>query len=307
MTMAIEKVEKIWVNGELVSWDKAKIHILTHALHYGSGVFEGIRAYETNKGPAVFRLTDHMKRLLRSAKIYKMEIPYSLEELVEATKLTIRENKVNSCYIRPIAFRGYGGMGLYPEGIPVDVAIAVWPWGAYLGEESIEHGVKVKISSFRRNDPNALPPAAKATGQYINSILAKLEVTAAGYDEAIMLNSQGYISDGSGENVFAIRNEVVATPPTSSGALEGITRDSIIKIAKDKGYTVRMRNLIRTDLYLADELFFTGTAAEVVPIHEVDDREIGDPGPITRDLQETFYKVVKREEPAYSDWCELVN
>lgn len=305
--MAIEKVEKIWMNGKLVPWDEAKVHILTHALHYGSGVFEGIRAYQTDKGPAVFRLTDHIKRLFRSAKIYSMEIPFSVEDLIEATKSTVRENKVDSCYIRPVVFRGYGGMGLNPTSIPVDVAIAIWPWGAYLGEESLEHGVRVKISSFRRNEPNAIPPAAKACGQYLNSILAKLEVTAAGYDEAVLLNSQGYVSDGSGENIFAVRNGTIATPPIASGALEGITRDSIIKIAQDKGYKVRMRYMVRTDLYLADELFFTGTAAEVVPIHSVDDREIGDPGPITRDLQKTFFKAVKGEEPKFSEWLELVN
>ncbi len=297
--MAIEKVEKIWMNGKLVPWDEAKVHILTHALHYGSGVFEGIRAYQTDKGPAVFRLTDHIKRLFRSAKIYSMEIPFSVEDLIEATKSTVRENKVESCYIRPVVFRGYGGMGLNPTSVPVDVAIAIWPWGAYLGEESLEHGVRVKISSFRRNEPNAIPPAAKACGQYLNSILAKLEVTAAGYDEAVLLNSQGYVSDGSGENIFAVRNGTIATPPIASGALEGITRDSIIKIAQDKGYKVRMRYMVRTDLYLADELFFTGTAAEVVPIHSVDDREIGDPGPITRDLQKTFFKAVKGEEPKF--------
>ncbi len=305
--MAIEKVEKIWMNGKLVPWDEAKVHILTHALHYGSGVFEGIRAYQTDKGPAVFRLTDHIKRLFRSAKIYSMEIPFSVEDLIEATKSTVRENKVESCYIRPVVFRGYGGMGLNPTSVPVDVAIAIWPWGAYLGEESLEHGVRVKISSFRRNEPNAIPPAAKACGQYLNSILAKLEVTAAGYDEAVLLNSQGYVSDGSGENIFAVRNGTIATPPIASGALEGITRDSIIKIAQDKGYKVRMRYMVRTDLYLADELFFTGTAAEVVPIHSVDDREIGDPGPITRDLQKTFFKAVKGEEPKFNEWLELVN
>jgi len=294
------------MDGQLVDWDDAKIHILTHSLHYGSGVFEGIRAYQTKEGIAVFRLTDHIKRLFRSAKIYRMEIPFTISEIVEATKETIRANKVESCYIRPIAFRGYGEMGLYPLNAPVNVSIAIWPWGTYLGEEGIEHGVRVKISSFRRNEPNVIPPAAKATGQYLNSILAKIEVVSAGYDEAILLNQAGFVADGSGENVFVIRNGIISTPPTSAGALEGITRDSIIKIAQDLGYPVAERNLVRTDLYLADEVFFTGTAAEVVPIREIDDRLIGEPGPITRKLQEIFFAVVKGEEEKYLEWLEFV-
>lgn len=304
--MPIQKVAKIWMDGELVAWDEAKIHILTHTLHYGSGVFEGIRAYETKEGTAVFRLTDHLKRFFRSARIYRTEIPYSLADLVAATKETIRVNNIKSCYIRPIAFRGYGEMGLNPLSAPVNVSIAVWPWGTYLGEEGIKHGVRVKISSFRRNEPNVIPPAAKATGQYLNSILAKIEVVAAGYEEAILLNSAGFVADGSGENVFVIRNGIISTPPTSAGALEGITRDSIMKIARDLGYQVTERNLVRTDLYLADEAFFSGTAAEVVPIREIDDRLIGEPGPMTRKLQEIFFAVVKGEEEKYLEWLELV-
>lgn len=304
--MPIPKVEKIWMDGQLVDWDDAKIHILTHSLHYGSGVFEGVRAYQTQKGTAVFRLTDHIKRLFRSAKIYRMEIPFTISEIVEATKETIRANKVESCYIRPIAFRGYGEMGLYPLNAPVNVSIAIWPWGTYLGEEGIKHGVRVKISSFRRNEPNVIPPAAKATGQYLNSILAKIEVVSAGYDEAILLNQGGFVADGSGENVFVIGNGIISTPPTSAGALEGITRDSIIKIAQDLGHLVAERNLVRTDLYLADEVFFTGTAAEVVPIREIDDRLIGEPGPITKKLQEVFFATVKGDEEKYKDWLEFV-
>ncbi len=304
--MSLEKVDKIWMNGSLVNWDDAKVHVLSHALHYGSGVFEGIRAYETAKGPAVFRLTDHMKRMQESAKIYSMEIPYELDELVEATKETIRVNKVNSCYIRPIAFRGYGAMGLFPLNVPVDVVIAVWPWGAYLGEESLHHGVRVKVSSFQRNNPNSIPPAAKACGQYLNSILAKIEVVAAGYDEAVILNMNGYVADGSGENLFIVKKGVLSTPPLSSGALGGITRDSVMKIAADQGIAVKEENLTRTDLYNADEVFFTGTAAEIVPIHEVDDREVGDPGPVTRKIQEIFFATVKGEDDTYGDWLELV-
>lgn len=304
--MAIPEVEKIWMDGKLVNWQDAKIHVLTHALHYGSGVFEGIRAYENGDGLAVFRLTDHIQRLFRSAAVYKMEIPFSVEELVKATKEVVKANKLKSCYIRPLAFRGYGGMGLYPEGIPVQVIIAAWPWGAYLGEEGIKNGVRVKISSYRRNDANAIPPAAKASGQYLNSILAKIEVISAGYDEAVLLNSHGFVADGSGENIFVVKNKVIYTPPTSSGALEGITRDSVIRIAKDKGYKVLEKDLVRTDLYLADEIFFTGTAAEIVPIKEVDDRQIGPPGPVTKGLQGIFFKAIKGLETKYKHWLEQV-
>jgi len=305
--MPIPEVEKIWMDGELVDWKEAKVHLLCHSLHYGSGVFEGIRAYETPRGAAVFRLTDHLKRLFRSAAIYRMPIPYSLEELAEATKVVIRANGLKSCYIRPIAFRGYGEMGLHPLGAPVNVAIAVWPWGAYLGEEGIRNGVRAKISSFRRNDPNAIPPAAKATGQYLNSILAKMEVTEAGYDEAILLNAHGFVADGAGENVFVVRNGFLYTPPTSSGALEGITRDSVIRIAEDFEIPFREKDLVRTDLYHADEAFFTGTAAEIVPIREVDDRPIGEPGPVTRRIQEKFFSIVRGEDGDYDHWLEYVD
>ncbi|RJQ32931.1 MAG: branched-chain amino acid transaminase [Actinobacteria bacterium] len=304
--MTIPKVDKIWQNGKLVNWDEAQVHVLTHGLHYGSGVFEGIRAYETTKGPAVFRLTDHIERLARSAKVYRMDLPYNTDELVKATKEVIKANNINSCYIRPIAFRGYGEMGLNPMAANVDVVIAVWPWGAYLGEEGIKHGVRAKISSYRRNDANTIPPAAKACGQYLNSILAKIEVISAGYDEAILLNVHGDVADGSGENIFVIRNDVIYTPPTCSGALEGITRASIMKIAEDLGYHVKVGKMVRSDLYLADEAFFTGTAAEVVPIREVDDRVIGEPGKVTKKIQEVFFKAVKGEEEKYLDWLEHV-
>ncbi|MFA5867435.1 MAG: branched-chain amino acid transaminase [Actinomycetota bacterium] len=304
--MPITEVKKIWMNGKMVDWHDAKIHVLTHALHYGSGVFEGIRAYKTADGPAVFRLTDHMERLHRSAKIYYMEIPYSTEELVAATKELVRVNELDGCYIRPIVYRGYGEMGLNPLNATVDVSIACWPWGAYLGEEGIKHGIRAKVSSYRRIDVNVLPPAAKASGNYINSILAKVEIIHAGYDEAVLLNTYGFVTDGSGENIFMVKDGVLYTPPTHAGALEGITRDSVITIANDLGYTVIEDNLVRSDLYLADEAFYTGTAAEIVPIREVDDRVIGDPGPITKAIQEVFFDAIVSKREEYKDWCELV-
>lgn len=306
--MPIETVEKIWMDGKLVDWADAKVHVLTHALHYGSGVFEGIRAYETEKGAAVFRLGDHVKRLFRSAHIYQMEIPYSPEAVSDAIKETIRTNGLTHCYVRPIVFRGYGEMGLNPLATPVSVTIAVWPWGAYLGEESLETGVRIKVSSWKRNDQNSLPPAAKATGQYINSILAKLEAVNGGYDEAVMLNTHGHIADGSGENIFAVRDGVITTPPLSAGCLEGITRNSVIEIARDLGHEVREENLVRTDLYHADEVFFTGTAAEVTPICEVDDRRIGEGhrGPVTKEIQGVFFAATKGGVERYQSWLEYV-
>lgn len=304
--MPIEKSEKIWMNGEFVDWDKAQIHVLTHALHYGSGVFEGIRAYETAKGAAVFRLTEHMERLHDSSKVYLMPVPYPVNELVEATKELIRQNNHDSCYIRPIVFRGYGEMGLNPLNSPVDVVIASWRWGTYLGDEGLKNGIKAMISSFSRIDPNSLPPAAKATGQYINSILAKMEAIYSNYEEAIMLDSRGFISEGTGENIFVVKNGVIHTPSTAASILEGITRDTIITLARDMGYEVIERDLVRSDLFLADEIFVTGTAAEITPIREVDKREIGKPGPITLALQERFFKVVKGEDDKYSHWLEYV-
>ncbi|MCL5291296.1 MAG: branched-chain amino acid transaminase [Actinobacteria bacterium] len=304
--MPITKVDKIWLNGKLVDWDEAKVHVLTHALHYGSGVFEGIRAYETSDGPAVFRLREHIERLFASAKVYLMPIPYSVDELVKATKETVRVSGLKSCYIRPIAFRGYGEMGLNPLKAPVDVAIAVWPWGAYLGEEGIKHGIRAMISSFRRIDPNSLPPAAKATGQYINSSLAKIEAIYSEYDEAILLDSRGFISEGTGENIFVVKSGVIHTPSTSSSILVGITRDTVMTLAKEMGLPVVERDLVRSDLFLADEVFFTGTAAEIVPIREVDKRVIGEPGRITRALQDKYHSVVRGEEKKYAHWLEHV-
>jgi len=302
--MPIEKTQKIWMDGDLVDWDEAKIHVLTHTLHYGSGVFEGVRAYPTSRGPAVFRLTDHMRRLHDSAMLLHMDIPFSVEELVAATKETIRVNEVESCYIRPLAYLGYGEMGLNPLPCTVNVSIAVWPWGTYLGDEGVKRGVRMKISTWRRMDPNINPVAAKGTGIYINSSLAKVEALHGGYDEAILLNTSGSVAEATGENVFVVKDGVLVTPPLSAGALDGITRDSVITIARDFGYEVREETLLRTDLYLADEAFLCGTAAEIVPIREVDDREIGDPGEITRKIQETYFATVHGQVEKYADWLE---
>lgn len=304
--MPIPEVSKIWMNGKLVDWQDANVHLLSHALHYGSGVFEGIRAYDTKKGTHVFRLTDHMKRLERSAGLYFMELPYTVEELVEATKEVIRANGLDSCYIRPIAYGGYGEMGLFPLKVDVDVAIAVWPWGTYLGDDGIKHGIRAKISSFQRIGPNSLLSAAKATGQYINSILAKVEAVKAGYEEAILLDHNGNLSEGSGENLFVVKNGVVATPPISCDVLEGLTRDTVFRICEDEGIPVVEKVMVRSELYLADEAFLTGTAAEVVPLREVDDRPLGEPGPLTRKIQETFYSIIKAENDRYADYLEWV-
>jgi branched-chain amino acid aminotransferase len=304
----IQPVDVIWMDGKLVAWEDATVHVLTHALHYGSGVFEGVRAYETKKGAAVFRLTDHIRRLFRSAHVYQMEIPFTQEEICQAVKDTVRENAMSSCYIRPLVYRGYGEMGLNPLSAPVNVTVACWPWGTYLGEESLEAGVRAKVSSWKRSDHNILPPGAKATGQYINSGLAKVEALKAGYDEAIFLNMAGYVTDGTGENIFAVRDRALYTPPLSAGCLDGITRDSVITIAHDLGYEVHERNLPRTDLYFADEAFFTGTAAEVCPIREIDDRAVGSNGlgPITKEIQSAFFGAVHGELDQYAGWLTYV-
>jgi len=302
--MPIPAVDKIWMNGELVDWADAKVHLLTHALHYGSGVFEGIRAYETERGPAVFRLTDHMERLRRSAKMYYMELPYDVAALAQATKELIHANGLRHCYIRPIVYRGYGEMGLYPLDAVIDCAIAVWPWGTYLGDEGVRHGVRVKVSSIKSLDFNAISPAAKACGQYLNSQLAKIEVVKAGYEEAVMLNHAGFVTQGTGENIFMIRNGQIVTPPLASGLLEGITRDTVMQIAASLGHSVVERDFTRSDLIVADEVFFTGTAAEVVPIREVDDHLIGEPGPITRRMQERFAAITSGKDAEFGDFME---
>ncbi len=304
--MPLTKSEKIWMDGRFVDWDDATVHVLTHTLHYGTGVFEGIRAYPTSQGPAVFRLTDHIERLFDSAKIFMIDIPFSVEELVEATKETVRVNDLESCYIRPLAYLGYGEMGLNPLPCPVNVSIAVWPWGAYLGDDGLKHGVRMKISSFCRFDPNCIPPAAKGTGMYINSSLAKVEALKAGYDEAIILSPQGYVSECTGENLFVVKGGTIITPPVSAGALAGITQHSVMTIAADLGIECRVDHLLRSDLYLADEAFLTGTAAEVVPIRSIDDRELGGPGVVTRKVQEVYNATVRGEVDRYKDWCEHV-
>ena len=305
--MPIEKSSKIWMNGELVDWDDATIHVLTHTLHYGNGVFEGIRAYETDRGAAVFRLRDHIQRLFRSSKILFLDVPYTVDELVTATRDTVRVNGHLSCYIRPLVYLGYGEMGLNPLPCTVDVSIATWPWGTYLGDEGLAKGVDLMVSSWQRHDPNAMPPAAKGCGHYLNSQMAKVQAVKAGYDEAILLSPQGYVSECTGENIFVVTDGTIVTPPTSAGALAGITQDCIRRIAGDLGIPYVQDNLLRSDLYTADEAFLSGTAAEVVPVRSVDDRVIGDPGPITRQVQEVFFQAVRGQRPEYSDWNDHVD
>ena len=304
--MALPTVDKIWMDGELVDWDKAQVHVLTHALHYGSGVFEGIRCYATADGPAVFRLTEHMERFERSAKMLFMDLGYTVEQMVEAVKETIRVNKLPACYIRPLAFRGYGVMGVDPIPAPVQVIIACWPWDAYLGEEALREGVDVGVSSWRKHGINSMPPAIKATGNYLNSSFAKIEANKHGYAEGILLNEEGRVCEGTGENIFIVRDGVISTPPVSDGLLEGITRDSIMQIAVDLEYDVIEESMVRTDLYTADEVFMTGTAAEVVPVRSVDGHLLGPAGPVTMDLQETYFRVVRGEESDYDAWLEHV-
>ena len=305
--MGIQPVDKVWMNGEIVDWDQATVHILTHALHYGTGVFEGIRAYETSRGPAVFRLRDHLERMERSAKMFLMEIPFSPDELIRVTTELIKLNKLRSCYVRPIAYRGFGGeMGVNPERNPIDVAIAVWNWGTYLGDEALAKGVRMTISSWRRHDPNIIPPQAKVTGAYINSSMAKQEAIRNGFDEAIMLNPDGFVSEATGENIFIVKNGEILTPPLIAGPLPGITRNTILNIAADLGMPIFERALVRSDLYTAEEIFCTGTAAEVTPVREIDGREIGPPGPITLTLQQRYFSIVKGEDEKYFDWLTFV-
>ncbi len=301
----MQETEKIWVNGELVDWADAKIHVGTHGLHYGSGVFEGIRCYETEKGPAVFRLQDHLRRLADSAKVLYMDLPYSTAELRAATHELVAANGLPTCYIRPIAFYGYGELGVATTGNPVDVVIISFPWGAYLGEEGQQAGISTMVSSWERVGPNVIPHVAKATGIYLNSMLATTEARRAGYDEAIMLTREGYVADGPGENIFIVKDGRILTPPLSMSILPGITRDTIIHLARALGYSVDESLLIRTDLYLADEMFMVGTATEVAPVRSVDGREIGI-GPITLELQKAYLDVVKGRDQRWSDWLDVV-
>ena len=304
----MKQADLIWMNGDLVAWEDAKVHVLTHGLHYGTGVFEGIRAYETPRGTAIFRLLDHLDRLFKSAELYYMPIPYTPEELRQATHELIAANELRECYIRPIVFRGYGQMGLYPLDAPVEVSIAVWPWGAYLGEEGKRSGVRAKVSSWRRISPDSLLPAAKASGQYLNSVLAKIEASKAGYQEAILLDSHGFVCEGSGENIYIVREGTIYTPPQTAGILDGINRKSVIQIARDLGYELVERNLARAEMYLADEVFLTGTAAELVPVREIDDHAVGagEPGPITRELQRVFDDALHGRDQRYAEWLDVV-
>jgi branched-chain amino acid aminotransferase len=302
------KTEKIWFDGKLVNWDDAKTHVLSHGLHYGTGYFEGIRCYALSDGrSAVFRLREHMRRLADSGKILGFPLPYSIAELEQATRDVIRANKLKECYIRPLAFLGLGELGVYAPKNPVNVCIAVWPWGAYLGDDGLRNGIRAKVSSFTRHHVNIMMTKSKGTGNYINSVLAKSEAKRAGYDEAIMLDAEGYVAEASGENIFIIRDRVLKTTPLTS-ILPGITRASIVTIARDKGYQVVEERFTRDELYTADEAFFTGTAAEVTPIREVDDRQIGggSRGPITADIQQTFFEIIKGNNERYQTWLAYV-
>jgi branched-chain amino acid aminotransferase len=302
----MRETEKIWMNGELVDWADAKIHVGSHGLHYGTGVFEGIRCYETENGPAVFRLTPHLERLHNSARLLHMELPYSVDELRRASHELIGANGLAECYLRPIAFYGYGELGVHPGTNPVDVCIMSWPWGTYLGEEALTSGVRAKVSSWKRVGPNTIPHASKATGIYLNSMLAVIEATRAGYEEAILLTDEGTVADGSGENIFVVKNEILATPDLSASILPGITRETVIEIAQTLGYAVQEREIIRSELILADEVFMCGTAAEVTPVRSVDDHEFASPGPVTKAIQTAYFDAVRGRDPRWERWVEHV-
>jgi branched-chain amino acid aminotransferase len=297
----------IWFDGKMVPWRDANIHVLTHSLHYGMGVFEGIRAYKTESGPAIFRLKEHVKRLFNGTKIFQMAIPYNEEQITQAIIDVVKDNKLAACYIRPIVFIGSEKLGVSPTGNTIHTSIAAWEWGAYLGEDGLNKGIRVKTSSFTRHFVNSSLVRAKASGYYINSILAHQEVAANGYDEALLLDTEGYVSEGSGENFFMVRNGIVYTPDLAS-CLDGITRDSIIEIAQDLGFKVKEKRLTRDEVYTADEAFFTGTAAEVTPIRELDDRMIGDglKGPITKQIQDVFFSTVYGKNERYKSWLTAV-
>lgn len=303
----ILKTKKIWMNGKFVDWDKATVHILTHTLHYGLGVFEGIRCYETKEGPAIFRLDEHIERLFNSAHIFLIKIPYSKEEIRDTIIKTVKINKIKECYIRPLVYIGYGDIGLYPKENPINVAVAVWSWGAYLGDEGLRNGIRIKTSSFIRNHVNASMTRGKVCGYYINSQLAKKEAITCGYDEALLLDTEGYVAEGSGENIFIIRKGVLKTTPLTS-ILEGITRNSVIEMSRDLGIQVIEERFTRDELYIADEAFFTGTAAEVTPIREADGRNIGTgrPGKITKKLQALFFDIVKGKNKKYESWLTRI-
>lgn len=302
----MKKTEKIWLDGNLVPWENANIHVMSHSLHYGSAVFEGIRCYDTGNGTMIFRLDAHNKRFYNSAKIYGMVIPFAPDELTRAIKQTIRENNIKECYIRPIAFYGWDEVGISPRGNKVHLAIAVWPWLPYLGQEGLQRGVRCKVSSWARIDTRSMPTMAKASANYANSVLAKIEVQQLGYDEAILLNHLGMVTEGTGENIFVVNDSTLYTPPHSAGVLPGITRDSIITVGKDMGFTVKEKDISRSELMLADEAFLSGTAAEVTPIREIDGRAIGNGarGPTTEKIQKKFFEIVRAKDPKYEKWLE---
>jgi branched-chain amino acid aminotransferase len=301
----VQETEKIWMNGDLVDWADAKVHVGVHGLHYGSGVFEGIRCYDTPKGPAVFRLGEHMQRLHNSARLLYMQLPYSVDELKEATHELVAANGLPECYVRPIAFYGYGQLGVAARNNPVETVIMSWPWGSYLGEENMRSGIRAKISSWQRVSPNIVPHVSKASGVYLNSLLAVTEANNAGYDEAILLTPEGTVADGSGENIFVVRDGVIYTPDLATGILPGITRDTVMQIAQDLGYTVVEKSIIRSDLYLADEVFMCGTAAEVTPLRSVDDHEIG-AGEVTLQIQKAYLDTVRGQSERWAQWLDHV-
>jgi branched-chain amino acid aminotransferase len=302
----VNTADLIWLNGEFVAWEDAKVHVLTHAMHYGTGVFEGIRAYETERGTGVFRHQDHLDRLENSAKLYYMDLPFSKEQIRGATHDLIARSGFKSCYIRPLVWRGYGPMGLNPLENPVEAMVAVWEWGAYLGEEGQRNGVRARVSSYRRVSSDSLIPHAKASGQYLNSVLAKIESLKSGYEEAILLDDKGHVSEGTGENIFVIRNGVIHTPPQTAGILDGINRKTCVQIARDLGYELVERDIARAEVALADEVFLTGTACELTPLREIDDIEIGPPGPITREIQRVFDDALHGRAPQYAEWLDVV-
>ncbi|MHB1868342.1 MAG: branched-chain amino acid transaminase [Nitrososphaerales archaeon] len=304
----MNRTDKIWMDGDLVPWDKATVHVMSHSLHYGSAIFEGARCYNTGIGSRIFRLDEHVKRFFNSAKVYGMPIPFAPDEISDAIKTTIKENNVKECYIRPIAYYGWDEVGVNPTGNKVHVAIAVWPWGAYMGEDSLKNGVKVQVSTWARIDTRSMPARAKIAANYANSLLAKMEAQRLGFSEAILLNTEGMVTEGSGENIFMINKGDISTPPLSAGVLPGITRDSVIQIAKSLGYKITEENFTRSDLILADEVFFSGTAAEITPVREIDGRKIGNGvrGPITEKIQAKFFDVVKGKDPNFTKWLEPI-
>jgi branched-chain amino acid aminotransferase len=302
----VNTADQIWLNGEFVAWEDAKVHVLTHAMHYGTGVFEGIRAYETEQGTGIFRHQDHLDRLESSAKLYYMDLPFSTERIREATHELIARSGFKSCYIRPLVWRGYGPMGLNPLDNPVEAMVAVWEWGAYLGEEGQRNGVRARVSSYRRISSDSLIPHAKASGQYLNSVLAKIESLKSGYEEGILLNDNGHVCEGTGENIFVVKGGVIYTPPQTAAILDGINRKTCMQIARDLGYELVERDIARAELTLADEVFLTGTACELTPLREIDDIEIGPPGPITREIQRVFTDALHGRAPQYGEWLDLV-